>query len=229
MTAFWVTNSSGNVSMRELVTGLLLASCLVPIAAGGMKLSSDLAEPTVPHKFAGLDREPLWPSEVRRVDPSLQAYERLPAALPPGTIVAQATPAERAKAMLGSSKPVVANGQIALLSDLQSAKAQEWCGARYRSYDPSDNTYQPYGGGARRTCAAPVESSRSAIQQVSDIGKRVEPDANARWCMERYSSYRMEDNTYQPFSGGRKQCAGPGSLSANNSVGSSGNATVAQF
>ncbi|WP_353622812.1 BA14K family protein [Aliirhizobium terrae] len=36
--------------------------------------------------------------------------------------------------------------------------------------------------------------------------------------MERYSSYRIEDNTYQPFTGGRKHCPGPESQSASNSV-----------
>jgi len=215
--------------MRELLTSLLLASCLLPIAAGGMQLSSDLAQPIAPHKFADLNGESLWPSEVRRVDPSLQAYERLPSAITANTMVAEAKPAERLKVMLGANKPEVASGQVSLLAELQSAKAQEWCGARYRSYDPADNTYQPYGGGPRRTCAAPVETPTYPVQQIADIGAMSEPDANARWCMERYSSYRVEDNTYQPFSGGRKQCPGPGSQSASNSVRNAGNATVAQF
>ncbi len=215
--------------MRELLTSLLLATCLLPIAAGGMQLSSELAEPVAPHKFADLDGEPLWPSEVRRVDPSLQAYERLPAAVSANTMVAEAKSAERVKVMLGANKPEVASGDGPLLEELRSAKAQEWCGARYRSYDPADNTYQPYGGGPRRTCAAPVETPTSPVQQVADIGGMREPDANARWCMERYSSYRIDDNTYQPFSGGRKQCPGPGSQSASNSIRTAGNATVAQF
>ena len=28
----------------------------------------------------------------------------------------------------------------------------DYCFSRYRSYDPADNTYQPYGGGPRRQC-----------------------------------------------------------------------------
>lgn len=45
--------------MRELLTSLLLASCLLPVAAGGMQLSSYLAEPVAPHIYAGLNSEPL--------------------------------------------------------------------------------------------------------------------------------------------------------------------------
>lgn len=32
----------------------------------------------------------------------------------------------------------------------------DWCQARYSSYNPIDNTYQPFGGGQRRVCMAPV-------------------------------------------------------------------------
>lgn len=215
--------------MRELFTSLLLASCLLPIAAGGMQLSSDFAEPIAPHNFADLDSEPLWPSEVKRVDPTLQAYERLPAAVSASTMVAEAKSTKPVKLTLGANKTEVAREQAALLTDLQPAEAQEWCGARYRSYDPADNTYQPYGGGPRRNCAAPVETPTSPVQQVADMDGMREADANARWCMERYSSYRVEDNTYQPFSGGRKQCPGPGSQSASRSMRTAGNATVVHF
>jgi len=34
-------------------------------------------------------------------------------------------------------------------------QAAAWCAARYRSYRPEDNTYQPWGG-PRRNCDAPV-------------------------------------------------------------------------
>ncbi|MGK9055300.1 BA14K family protein [Neorhizobium petrolearium] len=222
-----------DVFMRKLLTNLLLASCLLPIAAGGMQLS-DLAEPTAPHNFTDLHGEPLWPSEVRRVDPNQQAYERLPAVLSANTMVAEAKTEERVRVTLGSSKSADIAGERGpqsevLLAELQAVKAQEWCGARYRSYDPSDNTYQPYGGGPRRTCAAPVEMTTPSVRQVADIGGTSGPDAHARWCMERYSSYRIEDDIYRPFTGGRKRCPGPGSQSASNSIGTPGDATVAQF
>ncbi|WP_426126059.1 BA14K family protein [Pararhizobium sp. PWRC1-1] len=103
-------------------------------------------------------------------------------------------------------------------AQLNATMAQEWCGARYRSYDPNDNTYQPYGGGPRRVCAAPLDTMVAFTERVAGEGVAKDGNANARWCMERYSSYRVEDNTYQPFSGGRKQCIGPGSQSASNFV-----------
>ena len=87
-------------------------------------------------------------------------------------MIAQTKSEERMKAMLGASpadvsiwKGVVSNEP---LSELQAAKAAEWCSARYRSYDPGDNTYQPYGGGPRRTCAAPIPAL--PVRQVADIG-----------------------------------------------------------
>ncbi|MDC7745799.1 MULTISPECIES: BA14K family protein [Rhizobium] len=36
-----------------------------------------------------------------------------------------------------------------------NAQAATWCAARYRSYRPEDNSYQPWDG-PRRTCEAPV-------------------------------------------------------------------------
>jgi len=36
-----------------------------------------------------------------------------------------------------------------------------------------------------------------------------EPQQHIQWCSERYRSYRESDNTYQPFSGPRKQCRSP--------------------
>jgi hypothetical protein len=215
--------------MRELLTGLVLASCLLPIAAAGMRVSSYLAAPIAPHRFADTYGEPLWSPEVRRVDPSLQAYERIPAVLPENTLVAEAKSEQRVNVPLSpTNKPDVTGAQVALLSETLSAKAREWCGARYRSYNAADNTYQPYGGGPRRACAAPIEADSVPIQQVADGGAS-EPSVNERWCMERYTSYRIEDNTYQPFSGGRKVCSGPISESANNSIKSAADATVAQF
>lgn len=217
--------------MRELFTGLLLASCLLPVAAGGMKLSSEIAQSSAPHAFAGLHDEPLWTSEVKRVDPNRQAYQRLPAALSANTMVAEVKPVGRDDVTLGSSKPASASEERYRspnvdLAEMQAAKAQTWCSARYRSFDPVSNTYQPYGGGPRQTCVAPIAVPAVPVQEVADSGGTNEPDANARWCMEKYSSYRVEDNTYQPFTGGRKQCPGPGSQSASNSV---RNSAIAQF
>ncbi|MGJ7043679.1 hypothetical protein J2Y63_006965 [Shinella sp. BE166] len=159
------------LSMREILTSLVLASCLLPIAAGAMRLSTDFAEPFVPHRFTDLQGENLWPPGVRKVDRSLQAYERIPAALSVRTLVAETKPVKRVKVTLGlSSKPNVV-GQAESLAHRQSVSAQEWCGARYRSYDPTDNTYQPFGGGTRRPCASPAEVGKAPVREIAELGK----------------------------------------------------------
>jgi hypothetical protein len=40
----------------------------------------------------------------------------------------------------------------------------------------------------------------------------------AAWCSERYKSYRAADNTYQPYSGTRRQCEPPFTSSLHNTV-----------
>jgi hypothetical protein len=218
-------------SMRELLTGLLLASCLLPVAAGGLRLSSEIAQPIRPHTFAGLHEEPLWTSGAKRVDPGRQAYQRLPAAMSPNTMLANVKPVERVNVTLGSSRPANASAEQdaspdILLAEMRAEKEHYWCSTRYRSYDPVSNTYQPYRGGPRQTCAAPIETPATPVQEVADVGGANGLDANARWCMEKFSSYRVEDNTYQPFTGGRKQCPGLQSRSASNSI---RNSAIAQF
>jgi hypothetical protein len=49
----------------------------------------------------------------------------------------------------------------ATVSSNSSPNHQAWCQARYRLYNPVDDTYQPFGGGSRRACAPPVENSSS--------------------------------------------------------------------
>ncbi|WP_225246264.1 BA14K family protein [Agrobacterium tomkonis] len=151
-----------------------------------------------------VDSDPLWSFEVRRVYPGKQSYERLPSIYAPD---AEISPANRANlvplpvATISGSR----TGDVPRVSKLQ----EDWCIKTYRSYDPSDNTYQPFGEGPRRTCVAPLEDHTVSSDLADGGGDAEEYDANARWCMERYSSYRITDNTYQPFTGGRKSCKGP--------------------
>lgn len=214
--------------MRELLTSLLLVSCLLPMTAGAMKVSSHMMQFSKPHAFTNLDDEPLWTSQVRRVDLSDQSYERLPARLSSFAMAADAKPASSAKAVNRFSIPqeLANEGELSSASPVkaQSIDTGVWCSSRYRSYDPGSNTYQPYGGGPRRTCVPPT--GMQAPEHIAGVRDAIGLDGNARWCMDRYSSYRVEDNTYQPFTGTRKQCLGPGSQSASNAV---GNSSVAQF
>ncbi len=90
----------------------------------------------------------------------------------------------------------------------------EWCSHRYRSYRPEDNTYTSYSG-ARRECISPYSGSSeevggyleaSVTGGIAESGSEISSD-HIESCFARYRSYRPEDNSYQPYSGGpRRQC-----------------------
>lgn len=100
-----------------------------------------------------------------------------------------------------------------------SAAHVAWCSERYRSYDPDDNKYNAYSG-ARPECVSPysegegsdtpdqVANDSSGSQRSSSSASTAQLDPeHVQSCLERYRSYRPEDNTYQPYGGGpRRQC-----------------------
>ncbi len=111
----------------------------------------------------------------------------------------------------GREKPKKPQHEAANLAHL------DWCMNRYRSYRPDDDTYQPYGG-SRRKCESPYAGSEmvEAVDMMPtgsvetlfpavDVHEEVSFD-EATWCRQQYRSYRVSDNTYQPFSGPRRQC-----------------------
>lgn len=208
--------------MQNFIAGLLLASCAVPLAAGSMTIASSLVHEAPSHHFTNLDAEPLWTSEIKRIDVNRQAYERLPAVVAPETLVAEAKQK--------SAPSIVSSGnesQLQLAQDTDqtfdvSEEAKNWCSARYRSYSAEDNTYQPYGGGSRKPCVAPAEMVESATVQTASASEDMGGSEHVQWCMERYSSYRIEDNSYQPFSGPRKKCLPPEQQSASNNYAATG-------
>ncbi|TWF43306.1 BA14K family protein [Neorhizobium alkalisoli] len=220
--------------MRQLLTSLVLVSCLFPIGIGGLKLASSLSEPSRPHQFSDLTSEPLWSSDVRRVNPLQQAYERLPATISEDTLVAETSTTQGSSLSSSDDTKIdtfqdnIAAPKVNPLHVQAAARAQKWCSTRYRSYDPSDNTYQPYSGGSRRLCNPPVGILTAASEQEDPLAANGSV-SHAQWCMERYSSYRIEDDTYQPFSGGRRKCTGPSSLSASNTTKALADASAVQF
>ena len=113
----------------------------------------------------------------------------------------------------------------------------EWCAERYRSYRRGDNSYTPFSGGRRQCHSPyaaitslsnpdktpqPLSEALSredsfeeasspepvSEQEVADLGRSsFNRDEHAQSCATRYRSYRAEDNSYQPVSGGpRRQC-----------------------
>jgi len=129
-----------------------------------------------------------------------------------------------------------ADGQDAGGTAIDPAHA-DWCFARYRSYRVEDNSYQPFSGGPRRQCESPVsrsfqsasasrttagtgnETVDGSVETVSDavpsdtaenLTGGTQSRSHTEWCLGRYRSYRVEDNSYQPFDGGpRRACQSP--------------------
>ncbi|TIO10620.1 BA14K family protein [Mesorhizobium sp.] len=163
----------------------------------------------------------LWTREPRRVNPASQRLERLPAR----PVDRTSKPADAA-----ASAPIV-TGSIQPPADEQRAVPAahvEWCASHYRSYRPSDDHYTSYSG-QQRPCISPYFEAGAADRisplpaasyvEASDAwpmdgdvpseetgGAWVSPD-HIQYCFSRYRSYRPEDNSYQPYSGGpRRQC-----------------------
>ena len=76
-------------------------------------------------------------------------------------------------------------------------------GSRYRGMSPDISV----GPGATVGGPLPGTVGRSRLRQR----QKVQFDANAhlRWCQERYASYRLSDDTFQPFEGPRRRCNSP--------------------
>jgi hypothetical protein len=49
----------------------------------------------------------------------------------------------------------------------------------------------------------------ASLEAEQDEGSQIASAAHLDWCHGRYRSYRESDNTYQPYSGGRKECVSP--------------------
>ena len=164
-----------------------------------MRIASDLAAEPEAAFTLDVAQEPLWTTQVKRIDPNKQAYERLPA-----------NPSGSPKLLaLNSAKqisaPSTSRVQVILeASEPSSAedRTDEWCSSRYRSYVQVDKSYQPVGGGPRKPCVVPADVAGPATVQQAALSN----DGHVSWCMSRYRSYRAEDNSYQPFSGPRRQC-----------------------
>ena len=63
-------------------------------------------------------------------------------------------PAARANQRAGDGEAGYAQSE-AIDADVPAGSHEEWCFARYRSYQAEDNSYQPFAGGPRRQCQSP--------------------------------------------------------------------------
>ncbi|WP_337266173.1 BA14K family protein [Oryzifoliimicrobium ureilyticus] len=138
----------------------------------------------------------LWTSAPVRVDPAQQKFERVSPLL---SSYAQNEPPVVDKL---DTEVAVSNAAPEAAQNELSPDHVSWCMDRYRSYDQATDSYRTYSG-EMRGCHSPYD--RQSVGSNSDTTAAVTPQA-AAWCAQRYQSYRSEDNTYQPFSGPRRQC-----------------------
>jgi len=154
----------------------------------------------------------LWTKDAQPVDKAAPGLERVAAAQPA---------APDAAARVQSPEPT---NTVAVAPDAGAQQARlpaahvSWCADRYRSYNPDDNSYMSYSG-QQRPCVSPyldttAAADRAAPAEVSYVEGAAPlvasadlSDDHVQSCFSRYRSYRPEDNSYQPYSGGpRRQC-----------------------
>jgi hypothetical protein len=203
------------VSLGMFVGGLAVATYFLAV--------DPVAEPA----RAG-DVAEIWAVEPRRVDTASQDYERIgdPVSAPDEVMMAMASTGT----MTDANAPELDTGgsdksyEVASLSNDVELEQSEtmalpaahvaWCANRYRSYRKETNTYRPYSGG-ERPCVSPHAGERvsdetgdTAVQSAS-VGAAAGglSASHIRDCQSRYRSYRVSDNSYQPYGGGpRRQC-----------------------
>ncbi|RWC42964.1 MAG: BA14K family protein [Mesorhizobium sp.] len=150
----------------------------------------------------------LWTKKAQPVDGAGQGLERLPAG--------QTAPPDIAAKPRETPDPTVTGAIAPKLTPSHLA----WCASRYRSYHPDDNSYLSYSGQLRRCISPYLEAADQqpsagdgdengaglGVYAADDSGAELSAD-HVDYCFSRYRSYRPEDNSYQPYSGGpRRQC-----------------------
>lgn len=170
----------------------------------------------------------LWTRDAQPVNKAAQTLERIPAE--PAKVPDPKTEAAGAPQQSPAATDAIATSAIPPSTGEApaglSAAHVDWCASRYRSYRSEYNSYTSYSG-QQRPCISPYldaaaagaaqpldavsyveadEASMDGYASTDEGGARLSSD-HVDYCFSRYRSYRPEDNTYQPYSGGpRRQC-----------------------
>ena len=192
-----------------------LTVAMTLFVAGFLSASALMAKPAT-EALANLNAPDLWTSEPKRVETAERSVDRAPAAPPVDLASSESLAvAEPVVAMANASAEIDQTEPGAPVSETDIATAasqaasnpehQTWCERRYRSYSPEDNSYSAYSG-ERKTCMSPYMD----VASTDDIGRMSSSDPvtddHVRQCQQRYSSYRVSDDTYQPYGGPRRAC-----------------------
>lgn len=176
-------------------------TCAVGSCIAAASIASIILAAPERHTFASETASDLWTTAPVRIDRSAQSFERVPAQF---STYALAQPS--AKTGLAKGPATVA---APVLNTAMSSEHLSWCIDRYRSFDAKTNTYRSFSG-QTRTCYSPYESGPSTtVTAAESVQPTSVTAAAASWCSARYQSYRVEDNTYQPYDGPRRACEGP--------------------
>jgi hypothetical protein len=165
-----------------------------------------LAEPAQTPVSMTLSTPDLWTNKPVRVDLNRQNYQRLPAVY--STYVT-----DPVRVRVAAAQPIRMEAEPLNQRPGLSTAHLDWCASRYRSYDPSTNTYRSYSGQIR-SCSSPYEdqiaiNESGSLQPDSRFSGYGADNQHAAWCAARYQSYRADDNTYQPYDGPRRPCTPP--------------------
>ena len=214
-------------TIAALAAGVLLS--LMTFVAGVFGTVIYLSDMHAPNVRKSADVSDLWTLEPVAVAANDQRLERVAA-----VSVHKQEQTESVYPVDGDETPDVdvmetgstSNVEHPSFAEVEARKSShiEWCMTRYNSYRTDDDTYQPYHGGRRR-CNSPYQDVASndiaafaASAQAHTTGDDggdvlamqaayIVDEEHAQRCSARYRSYRFEDNSYQPLSGGpRRQC-----------------------
>jgi len=218
-----------------ILSGLVMS--LVAFAGGVLTTIIFLTAEPQRDRSLSVESSGLWTTAPAKVDDGPQDVERVPARpVGPGATETasnlESQPSEESAVDATVTGAIASEGTAQPLTQADSAiraAHADWCAKRFRSYRPDDNSYRPYGGG-RRPCISPYIEALDAlapktgkidtypedpasIPEALELTAADEPPENYLTpehldsCFSRYRSYRPQDNTYQPYSGGpRRQC-----------------------
>ncbi len=192
--------------MKTIATLAFGIACAVGASLGVASVASVVVTEPQRSERQTLGAPDLWTMTPVKIDRAAKAFERLPPVLSTYAstsvrITKTASAADRTIELL-----TTASGELPTLS----GEHLDWCASRYRSFNAETNTYRSFSG-ETKTCASPFESQKSASDKYVDQPAQFSSTtvSMAAWCAARYQSYRIEDNTYQPYCGQRRPCRGP--------------------
>ena len=222
------------VAVLGLVGGVVLSLVMF---AGGIAVATWLPEGEPERRLgSGPEVAELWAPTPRSVDRSAQDFERIAAVQAVSLEPSRERADDDADVELATVDPVTTSSAglaadedaVDFRTSQMSSAHIEWCGDRYRSYQPDANVYTAYSGELRRCVSPYTDELAAALQGGSQEQEMVEEDLaeadvsylpeeqamnvsmssdHVNDCFSRYRSYRPEDNTYQPYDGGpRRQC-----------------------